>query len=270
MQTQRIAQAAAELSSAALASMAAPRKMRGLAHAGLGKAFARFAALFAIACLAGALVQFLPIGHGLWKGWSGGLEEALSGIPDFEIADGRLILKENVTQPYLLSQNVALDTTGKMNEPPVDENGEGMLVTSEGFIRRQGNRDEKYYFRDIQGSVSNKADLARFMKLTIFLVAPMMLAFALAFNVLWFAAVCGICSAVLAAAAAAYYRVRGGGPGGKPIACMALYAQTPVLVAGLAGNAAYLFLPHMSLAGIIAGYAWGAWAFSQAVSAKNG
>jgi hypothetical protein len=221
----------------------------------LREAFAYYAVLLAVSCALSTAFQAAPLVAGASGGW-GDVEAGFSEIPDFRIADGKFILVDNVSQPYNLSDGMVIDTTGKLKEPPVDKSGRGMLITEDAIISREPMKEEKIYFKDIEGTVKDRGSLIAFIKGLLLIMVPLLVVMFFGFNAAWYVIVSGSLAAAFVAASLAF--------GGKRLspqgyAALAIFSQTPVLVGGVVSSAVASAV-HLSVLGWAFTFASALWA----------
>jgi hypothetical protein len=202
----------------------------------------RAAAYFVFALAAASIlttsVQFAPAAASLAAGGVGEIDDALGGIPDFRIEDGRFMLLEDVSEPYEIAEAVVIDTTGQTTEVAVDSSGRGILITQEYLMQRNGDRQEKLYFRDLDAGIRDRETLRSFMRTVVFLALPVGALFMLFINGMWYLVVCGILAASYTAAAYAAAKLKKADARIGWAASAALYSQTPVMAAGVVAAAA--------------------------------
>ncbi len=207
-------------------SLAKPRAVGAHATRGPKAAAAYFIALLALSSIVGSVLSLAPSMASMLAGSE--FEQAFAGLPDFTIKDGKFSLAGNESEPFYVSENLVIDTTGSVTEPPLDELGDGILITGDEIVQSDRYRRQTLPFRDLDDAVKSKSELLSFMKTLVLLSMPLALAFMIVFKVFVWGLFCLMYGSLMAFAAKAL--------GKTPLPkgfVLAAYAQTPVIVSSI-------------------------------------
>ena len=205
-----------------------PAKVNKSAKKGLLHAFGYFTlTLLLFTAIAGALEGVKILWEMQENNFMGELSDAL---PDFRIQDGMFTYLGDEPQPYYVTPNFVIDTTGVVTEPPVDKRGEGMLITKYELIQAQSYKTEVIKFSDLEGIVKNKQDLIKFMGTLVNIMMPVMVLIVYVFKVIGYAVYCAVVIVGLTSAGLIYANVKKSNIPPAAIAAIAFYVQTPILL----------------------------------------
>jgi hypothetical protein len=199
---------------------------------GLKGAAAYFLALLLVTSVLGAAAQVAWPMASVIMG-STEMDAAFQEIPDFAIEDGKFRLMGNVTEPYYLAPNMVIDTTGALNETPIDAEGNGMLITQDAILQMEAYKEQRLYFKEMGAKISNKKEFVDFMNKVIVLTMPVAFAVISAFRFFIYGVFCSVLVGFFVGARLLSARMRGGLIRTSDNVAMAAYAQTPLLLASI-------------------------------------
>jgi hypothetical protein len=243
-------------------SLIHPKALPLKAKSGWKEALRYFAVVLVLACILSTMIQTVPVIVSVLGGGSS-VDETFKAIPDFKIINGTFILVDNVTQPYVVSESLVIDTTGGTTEVPLDKSGRGMLITSDAIIQKDGIKEERTYFKDLGGTVNNKSDFMDFMSVMMITTLPFIIVFAAIFNFLFYLIVCGFCTAVFVGGGLLIAKYKKTTAKAIEYIAISLYAQTPILLIGTV--AALVSGIYLSVVGIV----WAGAVFAKAIKADK-
>lgn len=207
-------------------SLTKPQAVGAHAARGPKAAAAYFIALLALSSIVGSVLQLAPSMASMLAGSE--FEQAFARLPDFTIKDGKFALAGNESEPFYVSENLVIDTTGNVTEPPVDSIGDGILITGDEIIQSDRYRRQTLPFKDLDDAVKSKAELLSFMKTLVLLSLPLALVFMIIFKVFIWGLFCLMYGSLMAFAAKAF--------GKTPLPrgySLAAYAQTPIIISSI-------------------------------------
>ena len=200
-----------------------PRTLGAHAARGMKRAVVYFILLLCGSSIVGSVLQLAPSMAAMLS--QGEFEQAFARLPDFKISGGKFTLTGNQTEPLYVTEYLVIDTTGNVTEPPVDGQGDGILITADGILQSDRFRKQALLFKDMDDAVTSKADLLSFMKTLVLLSLPLALGFMVVFKVLAWGLFCLMYGSLMAFSAKALKKI----PLRKGLV-LAAYAQTPIII----------------------------------------
>lgn len=128
-----------------------------------GKTFKYFFLLFTIIFL----VWAIPFAYNFNSGAIDLVNTVKAKIPDFRLADGQL--EVDAPQPIVLNGEnqtaLIIDTTGKTDESVLDKYNEGIFVSRDKIVNKQGTQINKINFADMKQLSLDKQELLGYLPL---------------------------------------------------------------------------------------------------------
>jgi len=210
-------------------SLTDPEGYQKMSDKGITVAIGYFIVTMLLCCTIAAAINSIPILSLL----SGGLQSEYEQIPDFTIADGKFTLIEDAEQPIEYADNFIIDTSGKTTDVPLDDTGDGTLITEDVLISVNSWEEQRIQFKDIEGIVKDKESLVKLIKdwVVVAMIASAIAVFFL--KIMSYVIFCGFLIVAFSVLGMAFNKYKTGDMEVERNMVYGIYAQTPVLLSSI-------------------------------------
>ena len=134
---------------------------RDIVTQGLGKTFRYFFLLFTLIFI----IQGLQVGVGFNAGLTEFASTVRDKMPEFSLSGGKLAVEGKQPIIYTGDNNSAMfiDTTGQLDESVLDKYNDGVFISQDKILNKQGVRQTEIAFADFPQFSFNKAQLMNFL-----------------------------------------------------------------------------------------------------------